>query len=61
MKFATTLIIMAAIGVGGYYWFINQEQAPSGQPRTAAPVLVVAVPVALQPLQEIIEALASEE
>ncbi len=61
MKFATTLIIMAAIGVGGYYWFINQEQAPSGRPRTAAPVLVVAVPVALQPLQEIIEALGTAQ
>ncbi|MEE2804045.1 MAG: efflux RND transporter periplasmic adaptor subunit [Pseudomonadota bacterium] len=61
MKFATTLIIMAAIGVGGYYWFINQEQAPSGRPRTAAPVLVVAAPVALQPLQEIIEALGTAQ
>ena len=61
MKFATTLIIMAAIGVGGYYWFINQEQAPSGRPRTAAPVLVVAVPVTLQPLQEIIEALGTAQ
>jgi membrane fusion protein (multidrug efflux system) len=59
MKFFVTLIIMAAIGAGGYYWYINQEQAPSGRPRTAAAVLVVATPVASQPLQEMIEALGT--
>jgi membrane fusion protein (multidrug efflux system) len=59
MKFFVTLIIMAAIGAGGYYWYINQEQAPSGRPRTAAAVLVVSTPVASQPLQEMIEALGT--
>ena len=59
MKFAATLIIMAAIGAGGYYWYINQEQAPSGRPRAAAPVLVVVTPVTSQPLQEMIEALGT--
>ena len=59
MKFAATLIIMAAIGAGGYYWYTNQEQAPSGRPRAAAPVLVVATPVTSQPLQEFIEALGT--
>ncbi len=59
MKFFVTLIIMAAIGAGGYYLYINQEQAPSGRPRTAAAVLVVATPVASQPLQEMVEALGT--
>ena len=59
MKFFVTLIIMAAIGAGGYYWYINQEQAPSGRPRTAAAVLVVTTPVASQPLQEMVEALGT--
>ena len=59
MKFFVTLIIMAAIGAGGYYWYINQEQAPSGRPRTAAAVLVVTTLVASQPLQEMVEALGT--
>ena len=59
MKFFVTLIIMVAIGAGGYYWYINQEQVPSGRPRTAAAVLVVATPVARQPLQEMVEALGT--
>ena len=59
MKFFVTLIIMAAIGAGGYYWYINQEQAPSGRSRTAAAVLVVTTPVASQPLQEMVEALGT--
>ena len=59
MKYFLTLVIMAAIAAGGYYWYINQEQAPSGRPRTAAAVLVVATPVASQPLQEMVEALGT--
>ncbi len=59
MKFFVTLIIMAAVGAGGYYWYINQEQAPSGRPRTAAAVLVVASPVERRPLQEMVEALGT--
>lgn len=60
MKFLTAFIILAAIGAGGYYWYSNQEQAPSGRPRGGgAAVLVVAVSVAPQPLQEMVEALGT--
>ena len=59
MKILAPLLIFVAIGAGGYYWYINQEQAPSGRPRMAAPVLVVATPVKLQPLREVVEALGT--